>query len=218
MDADAERGLVQQYSGRTVLAIGAHPDDVEIAIGGTVARWSCARCRVVIAVVSVPHDYATRRREAERAASILGCELRVLIDGGCRRVEDLKANELVSLLDQQVRELAPAAVLVHGSADFHRDHVLVHDAAVCSQQLQQFDCFFYQPSFCRPVEIPFMPRVYVDVSETIETKMAAIEAHESQFSARGIKTDMYREIAHLRGGAVGVAYAEGLEVERMIIT
>jgi LmbE family N-acetylglucosaminyl deacetylase len=218
MDPGAEGGLAQRYSGRTVLAIGAHPDDVEIAVGGTVARWSCAGCRVVIAVVSVPHDYATRRREAERAARILGCELRVLVDGCSWRVEDLKAHELVGLLDEQIRELAPAAVLVHGSGDFHRDHVLVHEAALCSQQLQHFDCFCYQPSFCRPIEVPFIPRVYVDVSETIDTKMAAIEAHESQFSARGIKTDMYREMAHLRGGAVGVAYAEGLEIERMLIS
>lgn len=216
MVANEKHLSVEPYAGRTVLAIGAHPDDAELAVGGTLARWSHGRCRVVIAVVSVPGNYAVRRREAERAAHILGCELRVLVDG-CRRIEDLKSYELVRLLDEQVRELAPAAVLAHGKSDFHRDHQLVHDAAVCSQRLRHFDCFSYQPNFCRPVPVSFSPHVFVDVTGTIETKMAAIAAHESQFSARGIETEIYREAAHLRGMTVGVAYAEGLEIERMLI-
>ncbi len=209
--------LSARYSGCTVLAIGAHPDDVELAVGGTIARWSRAACRVVIAVVSVPGNYLTRRREAERAAVILGCELRVLT-GGCRRIEDLKAHELVELIDEQVRELAPAAVLVHGRSDFHRDHVLVHEAAVCSQRLAPFDCFSYHPTFCRPLRVDFAPQAYVDISTTIDTKMAAIDAYESQFAARGITTDTFRDIARLTGRFVEVAYAEGLEVERMLLS
>jgi len=205
------------YAGRTVLAIGAHPDDVELAVGGIVARWSRSDCRVVIAVVTVPGAYAIRRREAERAAAILGCELRVLVEGAGRRVEDLKPRELIGLLDEQVRDVSPAVVLVHSHSDFHRDHVLVHEATVCSQRLQFFDCFSYHPNSCRAVAMPFEPRLYVDISTTIELKMAAINAHESQFAARGICTEMFREMAKLSGVAVGVPYAEGLAVERMLI-
>jgi len=209
--------LTARYSGCTVLAIGAHPDDVELAVGGTVARWSRSACRVVIAVVSVPGNYLTRRREAERAAAILGCELRVLTGGG-RRIEDLNAHQLVELLDEQVRELAPAAVLVHGRSDFHHDHMLVHEAAVCCQRLAPFDCFSYHPTFCRPLHVSFAQQAYVDISATIDTKMAAIDAHESQFAARGISTDTFRDIARFTGRFVKVAYAEGLQVERMLLS
>ena len=182
------------------------------------ARWSHADCRVVIAIVSIPGDYATRLREAESAAAILGCELRVLVEGKGKRIEEMRTYELVRLLDEQVKELSPAAVLVHGASELHRDHLLVHDAAVSSQRLQQFDCFSYHPSYCRPVPVSFHPSVYVDITETIDVKMAAIDAHASQFAARSIGIDVYRDIARLNGWRVGVPYAEGLEIERMLIS
>ena len=77
--------LAARYSGQTVLAVGAHADDVELAVGGTMARLRRAGARVVMAVVSLPGDYKMRLREAEHAASILGCELRILMEGGSRR-------------------------------------------------------------------------------------------------------------------------------------
>ena len=83
--------LFSRYFGQTVLAIGAHPDDLELAIGGTLARLARNGARVVMAVVSVPADFETRRSEAARAAEILGCELRVLMDDGCRRIDDNKS-------------------------------------------------------------------------------------------------------------------------------
>lgn len=210
--------LAGRYAERTVLAIGAHPDDVELAVGGTLARLTRAGARVVTAVVSVPANYATRRAEAERAASILGAELRILLDGCCRRIEDMKTYELVAILDAVVRELAPAAVLTHGPSEFHRDHVLVYNAAVATQRLAHFDFFSYHPNFCRPVPIQFHPRAYVDISDTIDTKMQAIAAHESQFASRGIPVDIYRDIARMNGRMVGVQYAEGLDVARMLLS
>ena len=205
------------YAGRTVLAIGAHPDDLEVAVGGTLARLRRAGARVVLAVVSIPGDYATRRREAERGAEILGGELRVLLDTPGKRIEDFKGYELVALLDREVKELAPAAVLSHGAAEIHRDHLMVHEAAVASQRLRYFDFFTFQPCFCRPVPVSFSPRAYVDVTATIDTKMRAIEAHASQFGCRGIDTGIYREMARFNGRMVGVAYAEGLEIGRMLL-
>jgi len=211
------RPELDAYAGRTVLAIGAHPDDLEVAVGGTLARLRRAGARVVLAVVSIPGDHATRRKEAERGADILGGELRVLLDEPGKRIEDYKNYELVSLLDREVRELSPAMVLSHGATEIHRDHRMVHEAVVATQRLRYFDFFTYQPCFCRPVPVEFHPRLYVDVSPTIDTKMRAIEAHASQFGCRGIDTGIYRDMARLNGRMVGVAYAEGLEVGRMLL-
>ena len=209
--------LAERYAGSTVLAVGAHADDVELAVGGTIARLRRAGARVVMVVVSLPGDYKLRRREAEQAADILGCELRVLMADGARRIEDLKSYELVAMIDREVNELAPAAMLTHGPNEFHRDHVLVHEACVSSQRLKYFDFFTYHPNFCRPVPVPFHPRAYVDITETIETKMRAIAAHQSQFKCRGLGIDIYRDIARLNGRMVGVQYAEGLDVGRMLL-
>ena len=55
-------------------------------------------------------------------------------------------------------------------------------------------------------------------SDTIDAKMHAITAHASQFGGRGLDTEMYREFAHLQGRMVGVPYAEGLDVNRMLLS
>jgi LmbE family N-acetylglucosaminyl deacetylase len=67
------------------------------------------------------------------------------------------------------------------------------------------------------VPVPFHPRAYVDITDTIETKLRAIAAHQSQFKCRGLGIDIYRDIARLNGRMVGVQYAEGLEVGRMLL-
>jgi LmbE family N-acetylglucosaminyl deacetylase len=205
-----------RYAGRTVLAIGAHPDDIELGVGATVALLARAGARVVMAVCSVPSDYDRRRSEALDAAAILGCELRILMDGGSRRIEDVKTYQLVGLIDDMVRELRPAAMLTHGCTDFHGDHVAVHHASVPSQRLHAFDFYCYLPTMVRPVPVPFQPRAYIDVSTTIETKIDAIAAHKSQFGSRGISFDYYREIAHLNGVMCGAEYAEGLDIGRIV--
>ena len=212
------RSFPARYSGRTVLAVGAHPDDVELGIGGTLARLSRAGARVVIAIASVPSEYGTRRKEAARAAEILGCELRVLMDSGCRRIEDVKHYQLVGMLDDLVRELGPAAVLTHSASEVHRDHLSMHNACVSTQRLRYFDFFSFNPTMCRPMPVAFHPRAYVDVSETMEVKMQAIAAHASQFADRGIDLEIHRESARLLGRLVGVQYAEGLDVARLLLS
>ena len=212
----AARSFPARYTGRTVVALGAHPDDLELGIGGTLAALSRGGARVVMAICSVPADYETRYAEAKTAAAILGCELRLLMEGGCKRIEELKTYQLVGLLDALVRELAPAALFTHGPGDFHRDHVAVYEAAVPTQRLGQFDFYSYLPTMCRPVPVPFQPRAYIDISRTIELKMQAIAAHPSQFSARGITFDLYRDIARLNGRMCGVQYAEGLDISRLV--
>jgi N-acetylglucosamine malate deacetylase 1 len=208
---------MKKYEGQTVLAIGAHPDDLELAVGGTLARLARDGARVVMAIVSIPTDFETRREEATRAAAILGCELRFLVDDGCQRIDDIKTYHLVSLIDAVVHDLEPAAVMTHSASEFHRDHVAVHNACVSAQRLKPFDFFHFNPTMCRPVPTPFHPRAYVDVSETMDVKMKAIEAHASQFGSRGLDTELYRDIARLNGRMVGVKYAEGLDVGRMLL-
>ena len=210
------RGFAARYVGHTVIALGAHPDDIELGIGGTLALLTRAGVRVVMAIVSVPAEYAVRVGEAMDSAAILNCRLRVLLEGQCRRIEDLKNYQLVGLLDDLVKECRPAALLTHGPTDFHGDHVQVYHAAVAAQRLALFDLYSYAPTMCRPVPVPFQPRAYVDISSTIDTKMRAIAAHKSQFYSRGLNIEFCRETARMNGRMVGVEYAEGLDVSKIV--
>jgi LmbE family N-acetylglucosaminyl deacetylase len=73
------------------------------------------------------------------------------------------------------------------------------------------------PDQLQPVPVSFHPRAYVDVSDTIDAKMHAITAHSSQLGGRGLDTEMYREFAHVQGCMIGVPYAEGLDVNWIIL-
>ena len=211
------QSLASRYAGRTVVAIGAHPDDLEIGIGGTLAKLRKNGAHVVMVVASIPKDFDVRMEEAKRGAEILGCELKFLMGDGPRRLEDIKTCDLVGMLDTVIRDYEPAAVLTHSNADFHNDHLLIYNACLPTQRLRYFDFFSYHPTNCRPVPVSFHPRAYVDVSDTIDAKMHAITAHASQFAGRGLDTEMYREFAHVQGRMIGVPYAEGLDVNRMIL-
>jgi len=212
------RSLASRYAGQTVVAIGAHPDDLEIGIGGTLAKLQRVGARVIMVVASIPKDFDIRLEEAKRGAEILGCELKLLFGDGPTRLEDIKTCDLVGALDRVVREYQPAAMLTHSSVDFHNDHLLIYNACLPTQRLAHFDFFSYHPTNCRPVPVQFHPRAYVDVSDTIDAKMHAIAAHASQFGGRGLDTEMYREFAHMQGRMVGVPYAEGLDVNRMLLS
>ena len=62
------RSLASRYAGQTVVAIGAHPDDLEIGIGGTLARLQRVGARVIMVVASIPKDFEIRLAEARRGA------------------------------------------------------------------------------------------------------------------------------------------------------
>jgi LmbE family N-acetylglucosaminyl deacetylase len=209
--------LASRYAGRTVVALGAHPDDVELALGGTLARLAQAGARVVIGVMSVPNDCDTRMAEARDSARLLGSEVELIMKPAGRRIDDARHFELVALADAFIKEYRPAAVFTHGPSEFHNDHVTVHDVVLATQRLGPFDLFCFSPTMCRPVAVPFHPRVYVDITKTMDVKMAAIAAHRSQFGGRGLDMEMYRELGRLYGRMAGVTYAEGLDVVRMLL-
>lgn len=207
--------MVHKYNGRTVLAIGAHPDDLELGVGGTLALLARAGARVINCIVSIPNNREARMEEATAAAKLLGAEVRFLFGEQCCRVEDLKTYQLVDKIDELVKDYQPAAILSHGLANFHRDHVLVYNACLAAQRQAYFDLFCYHPTSTRPIPLPFYPQAYVDISATVDLKMRAIQAHHTQFGGRGLDTSHFLDVARHFGRLAGVEFAEGLEVVRM---
>ncbi len=210
--------IVAKYAGQTVLAVGAHPDDLEIGAGGLLARLKLVGARVVMVVLCVPDHLEARIDHARRSAEILGGELRVMFPDDCRRVEDIKTYDLVSRLDELVRQLQPALMLAHAATNFHKDHVLAHSACLATARISFHDMLCFYPTSCHPVQVSFFPQVYVDISKTIDEKMQAIDAHTTQFTCKGLSTDHYRDTARHYGRLAGVEYAEGLEVGRLIMS
>lgn len=179
-----------------VLAIGAHPDDIELSCGGTIAKLvedghSVALADLTQGELGTRGNKEIRAKEASEAAKILGVVTRrnlKIPDGGI----DLNKANLKKVITL-VRELRPTILIMPHSVERHPDHVHAH--RICKeawyyaglrkietslngkpQKPHRPDNFF---EFMQWYE--FTPSFIVDISETFETKMKAIKAHASQF-------------------------------------
>ena len=179
-----------------ILAIGAHPDDIELSSGGTIAKM--VRSGHAVALLDLTQgELGTRgtkeirAREAEEAAAILGIAERRTLDIPDGNIEASQEN--IRKVISVIRELRPSMLIIPHSEERHPDHVRAHrlckeswfyaglkNIATASkagaQQAHRPDVYF---EFMQWYE--FVPSFIVDVSETQELKMKAIRAFGSQF-------------------------------------
>jgi LmbE family N-acetylglucosaminyl deacetylase len=187
-----------------IIAFGAHPDDCEIKVGGTAAKWAALGHHVKLVSVtngdighfaSAGGPLAKRRLdEVQRADKLLGAHTQVL---------DIHDGELMPTLENRrwitrlIREWQADIVLAHRPNDYHPDHrytgVLVQDASfmvtvpfICPDvpPLKKNPLFlYYSDRFERPN--PFRADIMVAIDDAIDKKLAALDLMESQFFERG---------------------------------
>ncbi|MCD4654861.1 bacillithiol biosynthesis deacetylase BshB1 [bacterium] len=173
-----------------VLAIGAHPDDVELTIGGTIA--GLVRRGKRVAVIDMTRgEMGTRgtpeqrSKEAATAAEILGLTERINLDMD----DGYLANTLENRrkLIAEIRRLRPKIVLAHHWNDLHPDHCAVAEMVKDTMYPIGMPKYQAEGKPYRPNEVlfymghfPFEPNLIVDVSEDMETKMAACRCYQSQ--------------------------------------
>lgn len=176
-----------------ILAIFAHPDDVELTVGGTLLKmkslgYKTGALDVTRGEMGTRGTVEGRTKEAEKAAEILKLDVRENLElpDGHVFVTDVERTKMVRVL----RRLKPKIVLTHQIDDPHPDHNhiahLVREAARLSS-MQKYDGEFGQER----IKVPMVahnifsqrvePSFVVDISEFMEEKTAAIRAHASQF-------------------------------------
>jgi LmbE family N-acetylglucosaminyl deacetylase len=199
---------------RTAVAFGAHPDDVEVGAGGLVAKLAAAGAHVTIVVASIPNRYAVRKAEAIAAAQQLGAALVLPPREGETRVEDGPVHALVGRFERELDAIAPDLVIVHGTHDSHWDHTLVHRAVLAALRRARCDILAYATRLPAGAAPPPATCV-VDISSSIDRKLAAIAEHASQFPP-GF-AEARRDIARTLGLTHGVEFAETYEVLRIAL-
>jgi LmbE family N-acetylglucosaminyl deacetylase len=204
---------ILQETGGTVLAFGAHPDDLEIGAGGLLARLSEEGADVTLAVVAVPNQFDVRRAEAKAGADVIGADLMILFDDKPVRVEDVPMHELVRRFDQLVGDLRPELVITHSANDLHWDHGLVHRATVSALRRTPCDLLAYLSSPEMNAHARCVGECFADVTKSIETKLQAIKCHSSQLSKLDVESS--RDLARAMGRISGYEYAEAYQVLRV---
>lgn len=184
-----------------VLAVAAHPDDLEILAGGTLAKLVKQGYQVGIIDLTTGEptprgSVEIRAREAEAARQVLGVQMRLNLGLPNRELMDCPANRYA--LAAQFRKLKPAVVLGSfgrtpaGSPDHYQAQLLI-EASRFYAQLTKWDDRFggltpYRVPHLAYVPFPFDAEVrhhpgsfIIDISDTIDQKLAAIRCYESQF-------------------------------------
>ena len=197
----------------TVLAFGAHPDDIEIGAGGLLARLAMEGADVHMAICTVPNQAATRRKEAAEGAKVIGAELMFVFDEKPCRVEDIPMYELVRRFDQLVADLHPDLVITHSANDLHWDHGLVNRATVSALRRTPCDLLAYLSSPETNAHARCVGECFADVSASIERKLEAIGSHKSQMSRFDLESA--RDLARGMGRISGYEYAEAYQVLRV---
>jgi len=196
-----------------VLAFGAHPDDLEVGAGGLLARLSQEGAEVTMAVVSIPNNNDKRRAEAKAGADVIDADLFILFDEKPLRVEDIPMHELVRRFDQIVGDTRPDLVITHSAFDLHWDHGLVNRATVSALRRTPCDLLAFLSSPEMNAQSRGIGQCFADISKTMDAKIAAISAHQSQIAK--LDLDSSRDLARAMGRISGYEYAESYEALRV---
>lgn len=181
-----------------VLVFAAHPDDAELAIGGTIAALTSSGKKVGIVDLTQGEmgtrgNPQLRKQEAQKAADILGVNYRVNLQISDTNIANTRENQL--LIIEQVRKTQPHICLVGAPFDRHPDHTyttkLVLDALFYSglQKIVVEESDKNQLNPWRPKHIlhymqdkPIEPDFVFDISDFLEIKKQSILAFSSQFN------------------------------------
>ena len=213
-----------------VIAVGAHPDDVEVACGGTLALLSSQGYRVGIVDLTdgepTPHcpSPAVRMQEANLAAQTLGVDTRIQLGMPNRKLFD--SPEARFTLATIFRRYRPQLVIGFGdktpmaSAD-HWQAMQITDGAIFYSRLSKWDEKFeglpphkigrhlYFRLALEPDAIPHLSHhITVDISNTFEKKIKSIECYQTQFEHKTGILERIKASAIVTGSAAGVGYGE----------
>ncbi|WP_340817871.1 PIG-L family deacetylase [Methanolobus sp. WCC4] len=207
-----------------VLAVGAHPDDVEIGCGGTVAKHISKGDNVVIVIMIEPVSFhysgkSIRSKdeghtESKNAVDIMGAKL---INLGFKDKNVPYSQETIEALNRIIDEYNIDIIYTHWYHDTHQDHKRTTESVISAGRYVH-NILMYEPEYpAGRSYLGFRNQYYVDISNEFNVKMDALKCHKSQIERYGddfLKAVEARAIH--RGYEIRTKYAECFEVLRMM--
>jgi len=199
--------------GSNVLAVGAHPDDIELGCGGTLLAHAARGDRIHILVLTTgeqgPQAALSRISEQERAAEVLGATLHW---GGFHDGSIPEGRAAIQAVETVLKEVRADVVYAPAPADTHQDHRAVA-AATAAAGRRSCRVLFYES----PTSVGFSPSVYLDVANHLEGKLTAIRAHTSQVLKNHlVDLEAVEAQARYHGFRARIRYAEAFEAGRFV--
>lgn len=201
---------------RTILALGAHPDDIELGCGGSLAKLVRQGAHVRAVVFTKGYKGAKkdagRERETRSALGVLG-----ITDVHVLDFEDTmllrRVGDITTVVEEHVRAIQPARVYTMFGDDRHRDHRAVYEAcAVGCRRVPQILGYETPSSY-----LNFAPTLHEEIGEFLEVKVRSIQRHDSQGNRAYMSEEVVRATAIFRGMQVELGPSEGFVPYKMVL-
>jgi LmbE family N-acetylglucosaminyl deacetylase len=200
-----------------VLAVGPHPDDIEIGCAGTLIKLAKAGHQVSLAIMTdggAGGDPRVRRREAEAAAKLY--KARRIHWLGYPDTTVPVDNESIGRLEDVLKAVRPDIVFANAGQDTHQDHRNTA-SIVLSATRNAHNVLFYEV----PSTVDFQPDVFVDISRELPAKFRALRLHKSQLKKGNVGAHAILEcastMATFRGFHARIQAAEGFKALRLLL-
>jgi len=200
-----------------ILAIGAHPDDIEYGCAATLIKYAERDHRIHLMVLTKGEEGGeseVRHEEQLAAAEIIGAKQ--VFWGGYRDTQMPLNKELIDKIEEVLVDVEPDLILVNYGDDTHQDHRVLTEATMSATRYVRNVLFFEVPTTQN-----FNPQVFVDISDTLERKFQVLKAHESQVMKTNIENmsivELARANATFRGIQGRVKFAEAFAPLRLFI-
>ncbi len=199
-----------------ILAIGAHPDDIEIGCGGSLIKYARAGHNVYLLVLTtgeVGGSPEVRQKEQEAAAKVIG--VKELFWGGFEDTQLEDNLHLILKIEGVVRKVSPDIVFLNNINDVHQDHRAVAQAGISATRYIKEVLFFEVPT-----TQDFEPDVFIDIGDVLEQKAELLKTHTSQVNRTRVENlnivEIAQSCANFRGFQGRVRYAEGFKALRVL--
>ncbi len=202
-----------------ILALGAHPDDIEFGCGATLMRFARNGHEVNLYIATngeLGGDPIIRAREQEAAADYMG--VRHIFWGGYPDCRLPDMAELVAGVESVIHDVRPDYIFVHNSEDTHQDHRFLASATLSATRYIP-NYLFYEG----PTSVNFHPNVYVDITGYLDAKLELLKKHASQVSKVNVNMpeisilDIAASTARFRGIQGRMKTAESFSSLRLFI-
>jgi len=224
----------------SVLVVAAHPDDEILGCGGTMTRLAREGHQVRIAILAegMSSRYAHREdadprqlqhlhARAQQAADKVGAKEVVLCKLPDNRLDTVPLLEVVKQVEELVARFRPEVIYTHHPGDLNVDHGVAHRAVLtatrpvagqCVKEIYAFEVPSSTEWAFQRLEPLFRPSVFVDITETLETKIEALTCYDTETRKfpHPRSAEALRAIAKRWGSVVGLPAVEAFELIRSV--
>ena len=213
---------------KNVLAIGAHPDDIEFGCFGTLKKHKDQGDNVILLVMTqsdvkdahtgqVTRNSNISKNEANKAAKLLNAEL---ILGPFQDTKLPFDSESVGFIENIIKEKEINWIYTHWAGDTHQDHINTLSATMAAARLVKNVLCYEQVPLPRMATTHPVANYYVNITDTMNFKLEGCDAHKSQiykFKEHGFDMlDNVKTLAKFRGNQCNLKYAEAFNILKMV--